>query len=341
MILTMAWPPGSDRVRSHARFPGVAAGVPHYESFYLKAAHPDGGLALWLRHTIWQAGDGPRSGALWLTVFDAGGAPAALKRSFPAEQLRADPGTYVGIGDAVLAPGSATGAFTLDRRTAAWDLGFDDDGPGAFGYLPREWMYERSLPRTKAVLVHPRTELRGTVELDDRRLVLDGWSGMVGHNWGSEHPHRGVWIQGTGFAEEPDAVLDLIVGRIRVGPLTTPWIANGLLALGAERFRLGGLRPGATEITASPTGARFRLAGTGITVRGEVSASPERFVGWRYANPAGGWHPTLHCSVADLRLSVSRGTASERSLTASARAAYELQLPEHDHGVPLEPYPDP
>ena len=331
---------GSGELRTRPRFPAVPGGTPHYESFYLKAADPEGGRAVWLRHTIWQSARAPRSAALWLTVFDATGAPAALKASFPAERLRSGPGIYVGIADAVLAPGSAAGSFVHDGRRASWDLVFDD-GPALFGYLPRAWMYERALPRTKAVLVHPRTEIRGSVELDGRRLDLDGWPGMVGHNWGSEHPHRGVWIQASGFDEAPGAVLDLIAGRIRIGPLSTPWIANGLLVMGGERIRLGGLRPGAGEITATPAGARFRLKGTEVTVRGEVHAPRDRFVGWRYANPAGGWHPTLHCSIADLSLSVLRGDGPGRSLTATGRAAYELQLPEDDHGVELQPFPDP
>ena len=39
-------------VRTKARFPAIARDAGHYESFYIKAARPDGGLGVWIRHTI-------------------------------------------------------------------------------------------------------------------------------------------------------------------------------------------------------------------------------------------------------------------------------------------------
>ncbi len=58
---------------------------------------------------------------------------------------------------------------------------------------------------------------------------------MVGHNWGAQHAERWIWLHGAGFAEDQDAWIDVALGRIKVGPLTTPWIANGALCLGGER----------------------------------------------------------------------------------------------------------
>ena len=93
---------------------------------------------------------------------------------------------------------------------------------------------------------------------------LDGWRGMVGHNWGAEHAERWIWMHGAGFEGHDDAWLDAGLGRIKVGPLTTPWIANGVLHLDGERHRLGGPEKARkTDVHESPDRCDFALPGSG------------------------------------------------------------------------------
>ena len=328
-------------VRSHARFPDVPPDKPHYESFYLKATDPHGQLALWIRHTILKARGGEPSGSLWLTLFDRGAAPVALKASYRPEELAAGGGDYIRIADATLTPGRATGVLrAAERGEADWDLSFQGSAPPFF-YLPRGWMYARALPRTKAISLYPAASFRGSLRVLGREVAIEHWPGMIGHNWGSEHPYRGSWIQGTAFTEQPEAYLDAIFGRIKLGPAVSPWIGNGCLAIDGRVHRLGGPRPGASSITESHDSARFVLRGADVEVEGEVSAPPERFVAWRYGEPGGGWHPTLNCSLADMRLRVTVGSQPERELVGTGGAAYELQLRERDLGVELQPFSDP
>jgi hypothetical protein len=328
-------------LRSRARFPDVPAERPHYESFYLKTSRPERGLALWIRHTVLKAPGAPPRASLWVTLFDAAAGPVALKASHGADQLSADEKHYIRIADALLFPGRAIGDLHAgEAGDARWELEFEGSAP-PFYYLPRAWMYERSLPKTKAISLYPALTFSGRLAIGGRELALDGWPGMIGHNWGTEHPHRGSWIEGANFSEQPDAYLDAVFGRIKLGPVLTPWLGNACLSIDGQVHRLGGPRPGSASITESHTGARFVLRGTGVTVEGEVQAPPERFVGWRYGEPGGGWHPTLNCSLADMRLRVERGSAPARELSVSGGAAYELQLREHDHGVALQPFPDP
>ena len=203
-------------------------------------------------------------------------------------------------------------------------------------------MYRTPLPRTKPVLLFPAITVSGDLVVGSRRITVDGWPGLIGHNWGSEHPRRGCWIHGTGFAEQPDARIDVVLGRIALGPVLTPWVGGGVFVIDGRAHRLGGARPGASRLHDAHTGARFVLRGAGVTVSGTVSAPRTRFIGWRYTDPStGSWHPTLHCSVADMELSVSGPGGLTRTLTLAGGAAYELQLAEHDHGVPLQPFPDP
>ena len=93
---------------------------------------------------------------------------------------------------------------------------------------------------------------------------------MVGHNWGAEHAERWTWIQANEF-REGDGWFDAALGRIKVGPLTTPWIGNAMLCIDGERHRLGGFdRIRSTKVDDAPTECEFELAGKEIKVRGRV-----------------------------------------------------------------------
>jgi hypothetical protein len=201
-------------------------------------------------------------------------------------------------------------------------------------------MYRARLPRTKAESLYPQLRFSGSVVLDGRRMELDGWPGMIGHNWGAEHAERWIWMHGATFEESPGAVLDAILGRVRVGPWTLPWIANGFLELDGARHRLGGIeRVRSTRVEEAVDRCAFALTGAdGLVVEGEILAPRPTLVGWVYSDPAGGSHNVVHSSIADMRLLVRR---PRRSLTALGGATYELGMRETSHGVPIEPFPDP
>jgi hypothetical protein len=180
------------------------------------------------------------------------------------------------------------------------------------------------------------------VAFGDRAVELDGWPGMIGHNWGSEHAERWIWLHGSGFeGRGSDTWLDVAIGRIKIGPWTTPWVANGVLSLGGERHRVGGLgKSRSTKIDEQPDRCAFTLPGHELTLRGVVQAPRERFVGWIYADPDGSEHNVVNCSVAELRLDVVGGGAEATSLATPHGAAYELGMRETDHGIPIQPFPD-
>ena len=328
-------------MRTDARFPSVPPGQGHYESFYLKASAPGGGRSVWLRHTTHQRPGEAVQGSLWLTVFDADApGPRATKATLPAAEVSAPEGAYIRIGESELAPGHAKGSIVGDAAHTSWDLTFSDEAE-ALRHLPYDFMYRAKLPRTKMLSPHPGAVFSGALELGGETIELDGWPGMVGHNWGAEHAERWTWIQASDLGGRRGDYLDLAAGRIKIGRLTTPWIANGRIVIEGEPYTLGGLdKVYGTEVDESPDGATFEFPGKNINVKGRVGAPLKDFVAWVYADPAGPEHNALNCSIADLELKIERPHKRHLKLEVPGAAVYELGLRETDHGVPLQPFGD-
>ena len=323
-----------------ARFPNVGEKAGHYESFYIKACRPGGGEGIWIRHTVHKRPGAAPKGSIWFTHFDrTADAPQATKVTVPASDLTVPDGGWIRVAGAEIGPGRAEGALETEALRASWELTYTGDEEPC-KYLPADWLYESPVPRTKFVAPCPSALFDGQLEIDGESLEVTAWPGMVGHNWGSEHAERWVWLEGTGFAE-PHTWFDAGAARIKLGRWTTSWVPSGMLVLDGERHRLGGIgRVRSTKISESPTGCEFVLPGKDIVVRGRVSAPQKDFVGWVYADPKGPEHHTVNCSIADLELTVEREGAAPRTLSLPGGGAYEFGMRETDHGIPIQPYPD-
>jgi len=324
-----------------ARFPRVAAKAGHYESFYVKACRPGGGRGIWIRHTVHKRPGVEPNASIWFVLFDREAeGPRATKVTVPAAELSVPDGGWIKVDGAEIGPGRAVGTVDTDAVNASWDLTFSGDAEPC-KYLPSDRLYETRLPKTKFVAPFPDARFDGKLEIGGETIELDGWPGMIGHNWGSEHAERWVWLEGTGFADSPDTYFDAGAARIRLGPWTTPWIPSGMLMLEGKAHRLGGfgkIRDATVEESAGA--CSFVLPGKDIVVRGKVSAPKKDFVGWVYADPKGPEHHTINCSVSDLELTVERPTIPALQLSLPAGAAYEFGMRETDHGIPIQPYPD-
>lgn len=300
----------------------MAAVGGRYESRYLRAVDPDRPRGVWIRSTTHQRPGRAPTGALWCTVWDAeAGQPYAVKESLPAPR-----------------PEWLAARAGAQDRSAAWELRVQAGSPG-LRHLHPEWMYHAPLPRTKLESPLPDAGFDGWVEVGGRRMDVTGWRGMIGHNWGSEHAERWVWLHGTGFAESPGTWLDVAIGQVRVGRLTTPWVANGALVLDGARHRLGGLRR--APVDARPGALEVRLSGKSVTVTASAAAPLDQTVAFVYADPAGGEHHVLNCSIARLRLVVERPGRPAVQLATGHGGAYELGIRETNHGLAVQPFPDP
>jgi hypothetical protein len=312
-----------------------------YESFYLRAVSPTEPVGVWIRHTVHKdPGHRPR-GSVWCTVFDARrGRPFMHKLT--TDRLSVPEDAWIAVGEegsegAVLGPGRAAGSC----GDARWSLSFRSDEP-ELRHLPRGWLYRAPLPRTKATSPLPAAEFDGVLELPGRRIELRSWPGMVGHNWGSEHAERWIWLHGVGFEGAPSAWLDLTLGRVRIAGRQTPWLANGAMAIDGRRYRLGGLAARGLRVHESAGGCALALRGEyGLAVEAQVDVAPGAAAGWRYTDPGGGDHDVVNCSVSALELTLELpGGDGRRTLRTEHGAAYELGMRERDHGVPIAPFSD-
>lgn len=291
-----------------------------YDSCYLRAVHPSEPTGLWIRHTYHEDASGAVRGAHWITMFAPEGVEAR-KSSFPGR------------------PSADCDRFTGEAGDASWDLRVRGLAE-AFEHLPARWMYKAPLPKTKPISVYPLADVQGTCSIGGRDIQLNGWRGMVGHNWGSEHPHRWIWIHVAGFDDQPDAWLDITLARLKVSRFVTPWIPNGALCLGGKRYRLGGfLRQ--VHVREQAEQAEIAVAGQGVAVTLKVCApAQDAVVVWQYGDPTGSKHHVANCSIAGVRLTVASddGTIELRSAHSGV---YELGMDSPPAGYEVQPYPDP
>lgn len=325
------------------RFPAVAGDEGFYESWYLKAGEPGGTRAVWIRYTVHKRPGHRPEGSVWFTLFDAGaGRPEAVKQTGAEGALGVGRDRFLEVdGLGTFTPDRAEGRAAGEGREASWQLAISN-GESRLEHLPA-WLYGSAFPRTKLLTVRPAALFSGSVEIGDTRIELEEWPGMIGHNWGTRHAERWVWLHGTDFAgRKPDTWIDLAFGQIRLGRWTTPWVLNGALSLDGRRHRLGGfigsLRAGRVEAAAGS--CRFRLSGRGVAVSGTVTAPVKDTVAWAYADPDGSQHHTLNCSISGLELEVAGLGPAPIVLETAAGAAYEYGSRDFAHGIPVEPFTD-
>lgn len=321
---------------STPRFPSLGHADGHYESFYVKVSDPERPRGVWIRHTVFKRPGEAPVGSRWCVLWPENGRPVATKLTVDAG-LGVDVGEYIHIGESRLGPGWLQGGV----NEAQWDLTFSQE-TDLFTYNPREELYTQPVPRTKSLAIHPYATFSGRVAFGDEVLEIDDWPGMVGHNWGAEHPEEWIWLQGARFEEEPDAFFDGTIFRLEIDGQVTPWTANGLLHLDGRKYRVFG--PGQEEspvIEAERTRVEFKMANDDVAIHGTVEAPAERFVAWQYSDPQGGEHITSNCSVASMTLVVTLADGTEKRLFLPAGGAYELGRYGEPREIPVQAFPDP
>jgi hypothetical protein len=314
----------------HAQFPSASLDSGMYESFYLRAVSPDEPLGAWIRYTVEKAPGLAARGSLWVNVFDAdAGAPFTHRQS--REELTVPDDGWIAIGDdSHFGPTLAQGFMEMGSGAIRWKLNIRSDA-SELRHFKQALLYRSPLPRTKLTSPMPAARFDGTIELPGRTLQLDGWRGMVGHNWGGEHAARWIWLHGIDFHEDAEAWLDVALGRVLVAGRLTPWIANGAICIDGRRSRLGGLGARGLKVVESPGRCSLTLPGEhGLILEAHVDTPPGSSARWRYSDPGAhgpdGQHDVVNCSVAALAVNVRPPGEAATTLHTTHGAAYELGM---------------
>jgi hypothetical protein len=316
------------------RFPDVSVGRGLYESVYAVLVHPDQPRALWVRTTVQKRPGEVATGALWVTWFDEAGVRAGKLTGLSA--VPADEGLE--CGPARQGPGGTRGGIELDSLTAAWDISFTPRAD-PLEHFASAVLYRAPLPRTKATSPLPDLEASGGLTVDGQAVDLTGWTGMLGHNWGTEHAARWIWLRVSGLGADGSGWLDAVLARVRVGPALTPWTGFGALTVDGERHRLGGLLNRGTRVELQPEGARITLTGPGVRVTSQATVPLAATVGWEYADPRGHRHEVVNCSVATMIVELARD-GRRLDLQPVQRGVLEVGGDTRAFDVPLQPFAD-
>ena len=313
----------------------------HVESYFLKFNDPASGRALWIKFTICAPAGRPQDavGETWAIYFDARDPSrmVGMKESFPLREcrIRREP-LRLEFGGSVFEPRGTTGGLrNAEGHGIKWNLAWTE-GTEPLVLFPYAGMYTFRLPKSKVLTPYPDSRFGGTVEVDGTQWAVEGLPGMQGHNWGEEHAHYYGWVQGTVFDDGTEGFFEGFSGKVKIGPLVTPFVSMAFLRVGDRIWRFDGpsswLSGKVDLVTDRWT---FDIPGATHRVRGEIGAPRERFAGLRYYDPTGRVSYCLNSKVSDARIElVNRATGRvERTLASTAGFALEVLTKDPNHGV--------
>lgn len=310
--------------------------VGHYESWFVRANHPRLSEAFWIRYTIF-ASRGRASdaqGELWAVYFNGEqGVVRAARSEVPFGKCAfARAGLDLRIGSAVLRAdhlvGEASGPASL-----SWNLRFGG-GAGPVCLLP-EGLYETRIPKAKSVTTQPFARFDGEITVDGTVVEIRDWIGSENHNWGSQHTDRYAWGQVVGFDDAPDAFLEVITARVKIGPLSLPPLTLLVLNCDGVKYRFNSVwtayrGSGRWENLAY----EFATRQDGVRVSGRIYAPCKDFIGLTYRNPPGGTKICLNTKIAACELRIETPDKAVRRLRSGNRAAFEILGDEAFEGIP-------
>jgi hypothetical protein len=324
----------------------VTPEAPYYESRYIRANHPERPQALWLRETLLLPTAGDPVADVWLMVFDReGGGNKALKEPYPIDAAAYEYDNWTArIGAASIDDRSARGVVTGGRSSIAgstggcsarWDLritpGFEHEVK-----LLTDRAYKARIPTAKTTVRHPLAQFDGQVELDDARLVLDGWTGSVNHNWGTRHTPAYAYGQVCGFDDVPNSSLEIVTARAAVGPMLTPAATLFVFRHAGQEFAvrsiLGSLQ---THGRYRPFSWSFGARVGDQMIEGEMVVENSDVIGLTYTDTDGGSRYCYNSAIATCRMQLAGKAFERRELLATRRAMFEILTDKPHDEVPL------
>jgi hypothetical protein len=311
--------------------------APYYESRYIRANHPDKPQALWLRETLLLPTAGDPVAEVWVMVFDPEGqGNRALKQPYSVDAAAYEYDNWTArIGATSIDDRSAHGVVTGGGNSARWDLQITPGSEDSVKLLT-DRAYKARTPTAKTTVRHPLAQFDGQVELDDARLVLDGWTGSVNHNWGTRHTPAYAFGQVCGFDDAPDSSLEIVTARAAIGPVLTPAATLFVFRHAGQEFAvrsiLGSLQ---SHGRYRPFSWAFGARVGDQMIEGEIIAEPANVIGLTYTDTDGGSKYCYNSAIATCRVQVAGKAFERRELLATRRAMFEILTDRRHDQVPL------
>lgn len=310
----------------------------HYESYYLRANHPERPLGFWVRYTIFSPKGRPADaiGELWAVWFDGEtDIVVATREEHPIADCEFDTSKLgVRIAHAALENGCMTGHAERNEHRISWDLTFADAQPPLLMFP--EPMYSKGFPKAKTLVPGPNALFAGALTVDGERHEIRDWRGSQNHNWGSRHTDSYAFGQVAGFENAPDSFLECSTAQVKIGPIWTPRMTLLVLRHAGKEYRLNTIRQ---ALRAKGEFRYFEWTLTSATPEIEVAArfqAPHaHFVGLTYYNPPGGTKTCLNSKIARVELNLRFPDAKAIALQSGPRALFEILTDDTSHGVPM------
>jgi 2-keto-4-pentenoate hydratase/2-oxohepta-3-ene-1,7-dioic acid hydratase in catechol pathway len=304
-----------------------------FEIWFFVVLVPAQGRALWVRLTRFADGDAGDS-RIWAVVSDGGGV-TAQREIHPLDALRSEANGdpfHLRVGAAEPDEGSWA---ELDHGVCA----------GRCGRIAWEFHYEATdpvierMPKLPGFLplgthaIHPHAEapVEGWLELDGRRLPLDGGLFTQMHIWGQRRVEWLRWAWAPRFDHDAELELTAVAPKAGGSNLCSLWARIGDEVFD-NRGLLTALRANLVPVCPGVLHHVARKADMRLVVR--VWAPAESFAGWDYRQIGGGDLHVAQSNLGHCELELFRrvgfGWRPERRLQSRC-AALEFHGPD-DYG---------
>lgn len=309
----------------------------HYESWFLRANHPSKAQAFWIRYTLFSPKDKrPALGELWAIWFDGErNKVVAVKKEQPLDDCQFDREQMkVRIGASSLSSFQLSGDAHHNGHEISWDLSYAGDSATLL-FLP-ESLYPARLPKAKSVVSRPQIKYSGKLIVDGEEMLIEQWPGSENHNWGSQHTDQYAWGQVAAFDNAPNAFLECITARVKVGPLHSPWMSIACLRVDGHDYMFNSLsRAFRAKGQYQFFDWRLQTSNGREHLSISMTAPASHFTALTYYNPPGGSKTCLNSKIAYCEALLIRPDHAPLVLTSRHGAAFEILTNRNDHGVPL------
>ncbi|MFO0722649.1 MAG: hypothetical protein U1E65_02620 [Myxococcota bacterium] len=301
----------------------------HVESYFFRANDPRAPRALWVKATILAPLVGPPVAEAWFIWFDGDRVSAHketvpyAEASFSATNIQVGP-LRLGLGaDPLQIQGQVSKlklSLALEARRAPGLLG------QPFSLYP-EALLRGAFPRSKILTPAACLSVTGALELDGQRIELDGWSGMLGHNWGKEHARQYAWGQCLFLDARgvPEAMVEGFSGKVEVLGRRTPWVSALIVRRGSEEFRFDRLYDlWAQNAVIDRRSWELSLSGPGGEAHLMMRAPDRPWACLGYQNPDGRLSYCFNTKLAEVELKVQPRQGHAFVLRSAHGGALEL-----------------